>query len=139
MAYYMKDRSYNTCGLYFDLQAIFNELNNRFFAAQIEAKLRWGQRRVGAQAKRAIRLGSYHPRTKIITINPCLDQAIVPKICLERIVFHEMVHQYLPAKKSPAGKNLIHHKEFNTFEKSYPYLREADLWLESNLCRLLRY
>jgi len=139
MALLMKQEPYfNTQGLYFDLRPVFCELNTRFFAGQIDARLRWGQRRSIAQ-KQAIRLGSYQPKLKIITINPCLDQAIVPLICLERIIFHEMTHQYLPAIRSHNGKNIIHHREFNNFEKSYPYPREADLWLKTNPSRLLRY
>jgi len=140
MAYFMKQElKLNTSGLYFDLQPIFHGLNTRFFAGIIKAHLRWGQRRKTLHSKRAIRLGSYHPTTKIITINPCLDQAIVPTICVERILFHEMAHQYYPPKKSPSGKNLVHYREFYDFEQSYPYIKEADLWLKANLSRLLRY
>jgi len=127
-----------TRGLYFDLEPIFSELNARFFAGKINATLKWGKRRTLSN-KRAIRLGSYHPKHRVITINPCLDQAIVPTICLERILFHEMAHQHFPVKKSPAGKNMIHYREFNEFERTYPYLKEADLWLKTNLSRLLRY
>jgi len=133
-----QEQTNNTRGLYFDLHPIFCELNSRFFGGKISAHLRWGQRRTIAN-KRAIRLGSYHPKQKVITINPCLDQAMVPSICLERILFHEMAHQYFPAKKSPTGKNLVHYREFNEFERNYPYLKEADLWLKANLSRLLRY
>jgi len=133
-----QEQTTETRGLYFDLEPIFCELNQRFFAGLIQARLRWGKRRTIAN-KRAIRLGSYHPRHKIITINPCLDQAMVPTICLERILFHEMAHQYFPPKKSPQGKNMIHYREFNDFERTYPYLKEADLWLKANLSRLLCY
>lgn len=126
-------------GIYFDLIPIFEDLNRRFFADSIKAELAWGQRRTSERKKRTIRLGSYHPRRKSITIHPCLDQAIVPAICLERILFHEMAHQKFPGKKSPSGKMLVHYREFNEFEKSYPFLKEADLWIKANLDRLLRF
>lgn len=129
----------NTQGIYFDLKPIFDQLNERFFAGSIKAELRWGRRRSAQERKRTIRLGSYHPRHKSITIHPCLDQAIVPTICVERILFHEMAHQKFPGKKSPTGKLLVHYREFYDFEKKYPFLSEADLWIKANLDRLLRY
>jgi len=119
-------------GIYFDLEPIFIELNQRFFANQIDAKLRWGLSMKRAP-KFSIRLGSYQPHNRLITIHPCLDQAIVPLICVERILFHEMNHQYWPAKISPTGKRLVHHREFNLFERRYPYLQEADTWIKANL------
>lgn len=129
-----------TQGTYFDLAPIFSELNDRFFNGKIEAELRWGSRRAQASArKRSIRLGSYHPHKRLITIHPCLDQAVVPAICLERIVFHEMAHQKFPCRRSPAGKILVHYKEFNDFEKTYPYLSQADHWIKANLTRLLKF
>lgn len=132
--------SRNKNGIYFDLSPIFHDLNQRFFNEKIEATLKWGQRRTHTGSnKRSLRLGSYHPHSKTIVINPCLDQAMVPLICVERILFHEMLHQYLPAIKSPTGKRLVHYREFNEFEKTYPYLIQADSWIKLNLSRLLQY
>lgn len=125
-------------GIYFDLAYIFNDLNKRFFACRINASLSWGQRNTRAR-KRSIRFGSYNPNTKSIIINPCLDQAIVPYICVERIMFHEMLHQQFPAKKGAHGKLMVHYREFYEYEKTYPYLKEADQWLKANLSDLLRY
>lgn len=134
----MKVKTMATKGVYFDLTIIFDDLNKRFFNQTITATLSWGKRKTLLQ-KRSIRLGSYHPGKKNIVINPCLDQAIVPHICVERILFHEMLHQHFPSKKSPAGKNLVHYREFYEFEKKYPYLQQADLWLKANLKRLLTH
>ena len=127
-------------GTYFDLNRIFRELNARFFDDGIRATLRWGKnKRTDGFIKRSIRLGSYNPKSSLITIHPCLDQAIVPLICVERIVFHEMLHQHLPPRRSSKGRTLYHHADFNRFEDGYPYRAEADLWFKINLARLLRY
>jgi hypothetical protein len=127
-------------GVYFDLAPIFADLNRRFFNEGISAYLKWGRHRKHLDLrKKSIRLGSYNPYSRLIIIHPCLDQAMVPTICLERILFHEMLHQRFPSKKSATGKNLVHYREFLDFEKSYPYLNEADRWLKANLARLLRY
>ena len=127
-------------GTYFNLMPIFRDLNQRFFHDKITARVRWGRRRsFAAHAKCSIRLGSYSPSNQTIIINPCLDQASVPLLCLERILFHEMLHQHLPAKKSSRGRSEIHHRQFKDFEKSFPHLKEADLWIAANLTRLLKY
>lgn len=132
-------KSNKALGIYFDLQTLFHELNHKFFDGKIDALVKWGMKRKTTTAKRSIRLGSYHPHKKTIIINPCLDQAIVPTICVERILFHEMLHQHLPIKKGPCGKNLAHYPEFYAFEKNYPYLKQADLWIKNHLNRLLSY
>lgn len=127
-------------GVYFDLLPMYHDLNRRFFNGTITAQLSWGMRRKAKEgSKRSIRLGSYHPHSKTILINPCLDQAIVPAICVERILFHEMLHQHLPAKRDRSGKQRMHYPEFYDYEKKYPYLREADGWIKANLPRLLAY
>lgn len=123
-------------GIYFDLGEIFLDLNERFFSRQIEANLIWGRNGPKKRNQVSIRLASYHPQSKTITINPILDKAIVPKFCLERILFHEMAHQQFPSKKSLLGRNIAHHKEFKNFEKNYPYLKEADKWLKDNINKL---
>lgn len=126
-------------GLYFCLESIFTELNHQFFDKNIEANIRWGQSCKTRKPKKSIRLGSYCHKTKLITIHPSLDQAVVPHFCLERIIFHEMAHQKFPPKKSTQGKILAHYREFNDFEKTYPFLREADAWLKAYLPRLLSF
>lgn len=126
-------------GIYFDLGPIFDELNVRFFAQSIDAALSWGRQYKPQAQKRSIRLGSYHPKYRSITIHPCLDQAMVPRICLERILFHEMAHQKFPTIKTPTGKMLVHYEAFYQFERTYPYLQEADGWIKANLHRLLRF
>lgn len=123
---------------HFDLIAIFNDLNQRFFHNTIKASIRFGQLRK-SKHKYSIRLGSYHHIHKAITIHPSLNQPLIPLICVERIIFHEMLHQYLPMKKGPKGKMLIHYPEFYAFEQKYPYLKEADRWLKTNLITLLTY
>lgn len=127
-------------GIYFDLMQVYSELNDRFFDGKIEARVRWGIKRTKSVGlKRTIRLGSYQPKNKLITINPCLDQAVVPQICLERILFHEMAHQKFPARRASNGKIMVHYREFNDFEKNYPHLKLADHWIKANLKRLLGF
>lgn len=125
-------------GIYFDLIPIFNQLNKKYFNNQIKASLRWGSKRSSSKPKKSIRLGSYQPSHKIITIHPSLDQAMVPIICIERILFHEMAHQRFPAKKDLRGRILVHYHEFFEFEKRYEHLSQADNWLKHNLSQLCK-
>lgn len=135
----MNEHLNKTRGVYFDLTLIFNKLNADFFNNEITADLCWGKKTPKNEKKRSIRLGSYHPKCGLITIHRCLDQAMVPSICIERIVFHEMAHQKFPCIKGKGGKRIIHHLAFTQFEKTYPFLKEADQWFKANLHHLLRF
>lgn len=119
------------------LEIIFEDLNKQFFSDSIAAQIRWGQCRKSKKTRRSILLGSYNGLKKTITIHPALSQSEIPLICLERVVFHEMLHQKFPQKNNE--RNCIHHKEFLDFEKQYPYLKQADIWIKNNLKKLLSY
>ena len=123
--------------LYFDLHQIFCTLNNQFFNNSINAQIKWGKARK-VRNKRSICLGSYNNRKKIIVINPALNQQIIPLFCLERVIFHEMLHEKFP-KKLVNKKHAIHNKDFLLFEKNYPNLTIADDWIKNNLKILLQY
>lgn len=125
-------------GIYFNLADIFTRLNGQYFAHSINASLRWGPRRKLGKPQSSVRLGSYFSTDRLITINPILDQAMVPLFCIERVIFHEMNHQKCPSKKLKNGKNQFHTPEFYAFEKNYPHLEQADLWIKANLLRLLK-
>ncbi len=126
-------------GVYHNLDAIFEQLNQRFFNNQIVANLQWGQSSTQpGKNKRSIRLGSYDPKTKQITIHPSLDQAFVPQLCVERIVYHEMLHQLHP-QQIINKRRIIHSKAYRKDEKAFPQAELADRLIGQILTRLLSY
>lgn len=124
-------------GTYHDLRVIYDYLNKRYFQDQVRASIAWG--RFGNRTRAySIRLGSYDYLGKTITIHPALDQAVIPRLCVERVVHHEMLHQMFPAKTS-RGRRQIHTPEFRAAEKLFFGAQLADAWFDSNLTRILHY
>jgi len=127
-------------GVYHDLVLLFHKLNQEYFGNKVQAEITWGKRSQtlsGRSLKYSIRIGSYHPTKKLTTIHPSLDQARVPRICVERVVHHEMLHQYCPAEKRRGGRRQIHTPEFRAQEALYVHAMLADKWFKDNLDDLL--
>lgn len=123
-----------------DLLEIFHELNARYFDARIEAELTWGSTgSFRGRSRQSITLGSYDYRAKRITIHPVLDQPLVPRLCVARILHHEMCHARHPAEASPGGRRVVHTPAFRREEARFEGAREADAWLDANLDAILRY
>ncbi len=127
-------------GAHHDLKTTFDRLNEIYFSSAVQAELAWGQ--IGSfrgRKRRSIILGSYDSRAARITMHPALDQAQVPKICVARVLHHEMLHAVFPERKSTSGRRILHGTEFKRAEALFMDAKEADQWLDTNLDQLLRY
>lgn len=120
-----------TAGEVYDLQAIFDKLNVRYFGGGVDAYITWGRRR-SLPGKRTVQLGTYSESERLIRINPVLDQRQVPRHVVEKVVYHEMLHHVLTPKKT-TGRRCLHGKEFNEHESKFPRFDEAEQWLNRNL------
>lgn len=127
-----------TKGTYFDLRALFDDVNAAHFENTINAQITWG-RMPAPRRRRSIRFGSYTPEDEIVRIHPLLDQSFVPKFFVRYIVFHEMLHAHLGVSESPTGRRRVHTREFNGLERQYPDFDRAVAWMDDprNLRRLL--
>lgn len=122
-------------GKYFDLQDLFESLNEKYFQGGITAKIGWG-RMPAKRRRRSIRLGVYDHQTREIRIHPALDRVEVPKFFVEFIVFHEMLHQLFPSSNGP-GRRVHHPRAFRDREKAFPLYDTAIRWERENLRVLL--
>lgn len=123
-----------------DLLEIFQELNARYFDGAIEAELTWGSYgSFRGRSRQSITLGSYDYRAKRITMHPVLDQPLVPRLCVARILHHEMCHARHPAEETPNGRRIVHTAAFRREEARFEGAKEADAWLDANLDSILRY
>ncbi len=118
-----------------DLQAIFDRLNARHFGGRIEARIGWGPVRMGRR-RRTVKTGVYVQDARIIRIHPTLDRPEVPEFYVAAVVFHEMLHQAVPAVEAN-GRRIVHGREFRTRERAYPDHARAKAWEEENLSLLL--
>ena len=89
-----------------DLQAIFDRLNAEHFGDEIEARIGWGPVR-GGRRRRTVKTGVYVQDARIIRIHPTLDRPEVPEFYVATVVFHEMLHQAVPAREVN-GRRIVH-------------------------------
>jgi len=118
-----------------DLQAIFDALNAERFGGRIEARIGWGPVR-GGRRRRTVKTGVYVQDARLIRIHPTLDRAEVPEFYVAAVVFHEMLHQAVPAREV-RGRRIVHGPEFRRRERAYPDYARARAWEEKNLPLLL--
>jgi hypothetical protein len=118
-----------------DLQAIYDRLNAEFFAGGIEARIGWGNVRTGRR-RRTVKTGVYVQDARIIRIHPTLDRDAVPEFYVATVVFHEMLHQAVPAIEGD-GRRIVHGAEFRRRERAYPDYARARAWEEAHLHLLL--
>ncbi len=112
-------------GSYYDLDEVFDTLNVRFFHGLLgRPQMSWS----GEQARHL--LGHYDPAHNAIIISKVFDQARVPRLAMEYIVYHEMLHLKHPVKMR-GTRRCVHGKEFREDEKAFPQIEEARLFLKT--------
>jgi hypothetical protein len=118
-----------------DLQAIFDRLNAQEFGGAIEARIGWGAVRPG-QRRRTVKTGVYLQDARVIRIHPTLDRPEVPEYYVAAVVFHEMLHQAVPAREV-GGRRIVHGADFRRRERAYPDFARARAWELRHLSLLL--
>ena len=123
-------------GAHHNLQAIFDDLNTRYFAGAIRARITWGPRTRRRSGRESIKLGSYAVEEELIRIHPVLDAADVPEFFLAWIIYHEMLHEVhdMPVVD---GRRVYHTPEFRRAEARFERYAEAVLWERTQVHKLL--
>jgi hypothetical protein len=110
-------------GHVYDLDAIFDDLNTRYFWGLLaRPQMTWSR----AHARAA--LGHYDSAHNAIVISRVFDSPRVPLYAVEYIVFHEMLHLKHPIKVR-GGRRSVHGREFQAEERMFPQLEEARAFL----------
>lgn len=122
-----------------DLRSIYDDVNRKYFLGQIEARITWGQRPSAQARKRrrnSIKMGSYSVEDRLIRIHPSLDREFVPRVFVEWIVYHEMLHQKhdIPIV---GGRRQFHTAAFLADEARFAEYHFVRHWERANLDRLL--
>jgi len=108
----------------YDLDAVFEELNTRFFhGLMARPRMSW------SQGKTRRILGHYDPAHNAIIISRIFDHPGVPRYVLEYIVYHEMLHLKHPVKLR-GSRRCVHSAEFQAEEKLFPRVAEANAFLK---------
>jgi len=111
-------------GFMYDLDQIFEDLNQRFFYGLLaRPQMTWS--RVRARNS----LAHYDPAHNAIVVSRVFDHPQVPRYAVEYIVYHEMLHLKHPVKLR-GSRRCVHGPEFQAEEKLFPQLEEARLFLK---------
>jgi predicted metal-dependent hydrolase len=110
-------------GRYYDLEAIFEDLNVRFFHGLLaRPRITWSQNRARN------RLGHYDPAHNAIVISRIFDHPRIPRSVVEYIVYHEMLHLKHPVKLR-GSRRCVHSAKFQAEENLFPAVVEAKKFL----------
>lgn len=110
-------------GRAYNLDAIFEELNVRFFHGLLaRPQMTW------SSEKARNRLGHYDPAHNAIVISRVFDHPRVPRYVVEYIVYHEMLHLKHPVRLK-GSRRCVHSSEFQAEEREFPQLDAAKKYL----------
>ena len=74
-------------------------------------------------------LGHYDSSHNAIVLSRILDRPDTPKLAVEYVLFHEMLHLRHPAEHN-GSRRCVHTKAFKEAEKQFEHLREAKALLK---------
>lgn len=112
-------------GQAYHLQEMFEELNHAHFHGLMAQPLLGWSRRLSR-----VMLGHYDPSHNAIVLSRLLDRPSVPRLAVEYILFHEMLHLRFPVEHRGA-RRCVHTREFKEAEKQFPLLKEAKQLLKT--------
>lgn len=108
----------------YDLEEIFEELNFKyFFGLMSRPSIGWSLRNSRAT------LGHYDPSHHAIVLSKILDRPSVPRLAVEYVLYHEMLHLRHPVEHK-GTRRCVHTREFKAAEKQFERLAEAKALLK---------
>lgn len=111
-------------GAAYDLEELFELLNAKYFGGMMaRPQLGWSRGRARAL------LGHFDPSHNAIILSRLLDSAAVPRIAVEYVMYHEMLHLRHPVEHR-GSRRYVHTREFKHDEALFEGLAEAKLALK---------
>jgi hypothetical protein len=106
-------------GATYHLVELFEELNLRFFHGLMSRpELGWSGR-----PSRTL-LGHYDPSHHAIILSSLLDRPEVPRMAVEFVLYHEMLHLRFPTEHR-GSRRCVHTPEFKAAEREFPGWQQA--------------
>jgi len=111
-------------GRYFNLEEVFDSLNERFFHGLLgRPQLTWSEQ----AAKRL--LGHYDAAHNTIVVSRVFDRPSSPRYAIEYLLYHEMLHLKHPVSVR-GTRRCVHGAAFKADEKLFPELEKALAFLK---------
>jgi hypothetical protein len=106
-------------GSKYDLEEIFEELNATYFhGLMARPLLGW------SRTPSRVMLGHYDPSHNAIILSKLLDSPRAPRLAIEYVMFHEMLHLRFPVEHRGA-RRCVHTREFKHAEREFAHLKQA--------------
>jgi hypothetical protein len=103
----------------YNLEDLFEEINLRYFhGLMARPDLRWSVR------PSRTTLGHYDPSHHMIVLSKILDHPQVPRLAVEYVMFHEMLHLRYPVEHK-GSRRCVHTPEFKVAEREFEQLKLA--------------
>ncbi len=108
----------------YNLDEVFEAVNARFFFGLLgRPVLTWSNH----EARRL--LGHYDAAHNTIMVSRVFDRPGVPRLAIEYLMYHEMLHLKHPVRTRPGGRRCVHSREFQAEERLFPGFDEAKAML----------
>lgn len=120
----------HTKGHVYNLQKIFDALNQEYFSNQLKLYITWFGKHT-LKARNRLTFGLYHDPLKLIKINRILDTPSIPSYLIEYVIYHEMVHHVCPSYYEN-GIHRVHTREFKERELKFKHFHLAQKWLDEH-------
>ncbi len=119
----------------YDLQVILERVCRSYFPGSNTVEIAWSRRILKRLMGKWIENPPLFPN--LILINRLLDTPEVPQYYIEFLVFHELLHEAIPAHRRK-GQWVHHSAEFRRREREFPDYRRAIRWEEDHVEKLYR-
>ena len=97
----------------------------------------WGRKRK-QRPKTYFVFASIQEEDRIIRVHPLLDAPFVPKWFMDYVIYHEMLHAFVPDEFDENGRRCVHTARFRARERKFRLFGRARKWEMENLGRFLR-
>jgi hypothetical protein len=109
----------------FNLEEVFEDLNRRYFHGLLgRPSLTW------SSTLSRSNLGHYDPAHNTIMVSRIFDRPGVPRMAVEYLLYHEMLHLKYPVKLR-GTRRCVHPAAFQEEERRFPHFEEAKKFLRS--------
>jgi hypothetical protein len=112
-------------GAHFHLEEIFDDLNGRYFSGLLGRPLLSWSRTASRTA-----LGHFDSAHNAIIISKIFDRPDLPRLLVEYLLYHEMLHLKYPVVHR-AARRCFHSPLFRAEERRFPHFAEAKKLLDT--------
>ena len=120
----------HTAGRVYDLREVFGTLNAAYFNNGLVSHIRWNKS--NWRSYQTFYIDRQGKRNSLISIAQTYNRPDVPRLAIEGIVFHEMLHIAVPPYKRGL-QNVIHGAEFRQAERQFKFFKEWRRWEKEHL------